>query len=127
MKRTYKAIIMLGLMALLSILVVACGGEAVTGPNQVHMNDTDFLEQSITIKKGEEITLVNDAIAVHVVGNGTWDENNTALPATEDGAPAVDASIGGYGNQQFGPFNTAGTFEIYCLTHPGMNLTVIVE
>ena len=26
-----------------------------------------------------------------------------------------------------GPFNTAGTFHLYCTVHQGMNLTVIVQ
>jgi plastocyanin len=33
---------------------------------------------------------------------------------------------GGEGIQSTGPFQTAGTFKLYCMLHPDMNLTIIV-
>lgn len=107
--------------------MVACGGPSATGPNQVHMSDTSFVKDIIRIKKGQDITLVNDSLSAHVLANGLYDDNGHAKPEKEAGAPTVDTTIGGYGNQEFGPFNTAGTFHIYCSTHEGMQLTVIVQ
>lgn len=53
--------------------------------------------------------------------------NNTPHPATEAGAPTL-GNIQVNGNSiEIGPFNTAGTYHIYCTVHPGMNLTVIVQ
>jgi plastocyanin len=54
-------------------------------------------------------------------------ENNTPHPATEAGAPAVQNVQVNGNSVELGPFNTAGTFHIYCTIHPGMNLTVIVQ
>lgn len=119
-----------GLFFLLSIIIVvltACGGTAGSGPNPVHMNGVDFQQSSITIKKGETVTLINDSAAVHYIENGTWDDNGTQRPAIEPGAPKVDTQIGGNANATLGPFNTAGTFKLYCTVHPDMKLTVIVK
>ncbi len=120
---------LLGAFVLLSVIVAmlaSCGGPAASGPNPVHMNSVDFLQTAITIKKGERITLINDAAAVHYIANGTW-ENGTQRPAIEPGAPTVDSQVAGNGSATIGPFNTAGTFKLYCTVHPGMNLTVIVK
>ena len=108
------------------VLLTACGGSATSGSNPVHMNGVDFLQPSVVIKKGETVTLINDSPAVHYIENGTWD-NGTQRPAIESGAPKVDTQVGGNTSTTLGPFNTAGTFKLYCTVHPDMNLTVIVK
>jgi plastocyanin len=123
----------IGLLAMLTIMITACaGGTTAAGnsPNTVHMNDTNFDQSSITIKKGESLTLVNDVSTVHIIENGTWDNNGTPKPdinIKNEGAPVVDAQMNGGDSRTFGPFNTAGTFQLYCTVHNGMNLTVIVK
>ncbi|GCE11572.1 cupredoxin domain-containing protein [Tengunoibacter tsumagoiensis] len=125
--KTYKStIILIGLLTLFSLFFAACGSTP-SGPNQVHMNDSNFTQDSITIKKGETITLVNDTMTAHIIENGTWDTNGNAKSGQEAGAPKVDYNVGGYANQSVGPFNTAGTFEIYCTIHPSMKFTIIVQ
>ena len=118
---------LLGLCCTIAVLLTACGG-APGGPNPVHMSSTSFARSSITIQKGESITLMNDSPFVgHTIANGTW-ENGTAKPAIEVGAPEVKAvQIGGNSSATIGPFTTAGTFKLYCTVHAGMNLTVIVQ
>ncbi len=123
MKRLSGIAVLLGLIV---VLLAACGGTAAGGPNPIHMNGVDFLQPSITIKKGEVVTLINDAGAVHYIENGTWD-NGTQRPGIEPGALKVDTQVGGNANATLGPFNTAGTFKLYCTVHPSMNLTVIVK
>jgi len=121
------------LLAILTVMITACGiGVSATSspdtePNTVHMNESLFVQPSITIKKGTSLTLVNDVSAVHIIANGTWDSNGTPKTNIESGAPTIDAQINGGGSKTFGPFNTAGTFLVYCPIHPGMNLTVIVQ
>ena len=128
MKKLFGAILVMGLLTILISLLAACGESATaSGPNQVHMNESNFDQFSITIKKGQQITLVNDTAEIHIIENGTWDDNGNARAEKEPGAPTVDAQINGYANQQFGPFNTAGTFHLYCTVHPGMKLTIIVK
>jgi plastocyanin len=124
-----KLCIIVGLCSVLTLLLVACGGATAGGPasNQVQMNDTQFMQSSITIKKGESITLVATTFTPHVIANGTWD-NGQAKPASEPGAPTVkDMQVNGNSSSTIGPFSTAGTFKLYCTIHNSMNLTVIVR
>jgi plastocyanin len=90
------------------------------------MNSTNFEQSSVTISKGSSLTLVDDAAVIHIIQNGSW-ENGNAKPATEPGAPKVNQQFSGNDTHSIGPFNTAGTFHLYCTVHPGMNLTVIVK
>ncbi len=91
------------------------------------MNDADFVQSSVTIKKGESVTLIADTFIAHTLANGTW-MNGMAKTAREAGAPTIDnVSIAGNSSGAIGPFNTAGTYKIYCTVHPGMNLTIIVQ
>jgi plastocyanin len=133
MKRLFGVIVAIGLLTILISLLAACGTTTTTSAprqvhtNQVHMNESNFDQPSITIKKGESITLVNDTATIHIIENGTWDNNGNARAEKEPGAPIVDAQMNGYAHQEVGPFNTAGTFHLYCPIHPGMKLTVIVS
>jgi plastocyanin len=117
----------LGLSCIIIVLLAACGSVS-NDSNPVHMSGSRFLQSSITIKKGESITLVNDdLVGSHVIANGTW-VNNTARPVREAGAPSVDnVNIGGNSSITIGPFTTAGTFQLYCTVHAGMNLTIVVQ
>ena len=118
---------LLGLSCILVLLLAGCGGSS-NGPNAVHMSGMQFDQRSITIKQGESITLINDdLVGTHIIANGTW-VNGAARPAREAGAPEVDnVTIGGNSSATIGPFTTAGTFQLYCPVHVGMNLTVIVQ
>jgi plastocyanin len=133
-------------LALVSVLLAACvrpgagsssggsssggtsGGGQSSAPSSatVHLGSTNFLQNSVTISKGGSVTLVDDVSVVHIIQNGSWD-NGTAKPAKEPGAPTVQVSFQGSDTHDIGPFNTAGTFHVYCTVHPGMNLTIIVQ
>ncbi len=83
-----KLFAILGICSVLTLVLVACGAtstDASSAPNQVHMNATNFVQSSITIKKGERITLIDDALIPHTIANGTW-ENGTAKLEDEAGA-----------------------------------------
>ena len=125
-----KLFAILGLCGVLTLILVACGAtgtDTSSAPNQVHMNTTNFVQSSITIKKGERITLIDDALIPHTIANGTW-ENGRAKLEDEPGAPQVkDMQINSLGQSAIGPFTTAGTFHFYCTIHSGMNLTVVVQ
>jgi plastocyanin len=104
-------------------------GTTKASPNtpQVHMKDMDFLQSSISIKKGENITLVSDTPTPHQITNGSWSSGGIAQPTTEAGALKVNVTVPGDSQQTIGPFTVAGTFHYYCTIHQGMNLTVIVH
>lgn len=133
-----KLFIIVGLCSILTIVLVACsnssnggsGGSTASGTTQnaVHMNDSNFLQSSITIKKGESVTLIDDdPVTPHIISNGTW-ENEAPKAAIEPGAPKVqNVQINGGSSGPIGPFTTAGTFKLYCTIHTDMNLTVIVK
>jgi plastocyanin len=122
-----KLVAILTLLALCTVIVAACGGSsAANGPNPVHMSETVFVQDSITIKKGESITLINDSAVPHYIDNGLW-ENNAVKRTSTPGSPVTSAvTYGAYDGKPLGPFNTAGAFQLYCTVHPGMNLTVHV-
>jgi plastocyanin len=115
-----------GIMA--TWLFVACGPPQVSpADHPVHMDDNTFLSSSITIKKGEHITLVADTFSSHTIANGTWDNGN-ARATKEAGTPNVNnVQVGGDTAMTIGPFPSAGSFKLYCTVHSGMNLTVIVQ
>ena len=117
------------LFFLVTIFVAACSaGGGSSGGNDVHMSDINFVQSSITISKGSSINLISDTGVAHIIANGMW-VNDTPEPKTEPGAPVVnDVMFNNAGqSQMIGPFNTAGTFHLYCSVHEGMNLTVIVK
>ncbi len=125
MKKLMRALVIL---MCITMFVVACGGSSGGGSTDVHMGNTNFMQSSVTISKGSSLNLIDDVAVTHILQNGSW-VNGTPMPATEPGAPTVNNlqfTAAGQ-SQTVGPFNTAGTFHVYCTVHPGMNLTVIVQ
>ena len=123
-----QRVIGLFLLALLTIVLAACGGGGAStsaGPD-VKLDTARFHQDSITIKKGESLTFINETTSPHVIANGTW-EDGAAKTEAESGAPTVNSNIPANGSASTPPFETAGTFKLYCPIHPNMNLTVVVE
>ena len=128
MKKLVAAFIVLGLM---TVLIAACGGSSngsggSGNSNDVHMGDSNFVVSTVTISKGSSLNLIDDTSTVHIIQNGTWN-NNTPSLKKESGAPIVHQTFTGNDTHAIGPFNTAGTYDIFCTVHPGMNLTVTVK
>lgn len=123
-----RRVIGLLLPGLLTILLAACsgGGASTTTNPTVKLDTASFLQDSITVKKGEWLTFINETTSPHVIANGTW-EDGAAQPGAESGAPTVDLNIPAHGSATTPPFETAGTFKLYCPIHPNLNLTVMVE
>jgi plastocyanin len=124
-----KLIVILVAMSLITVLIAACGASGSSGNGTgVHMGNTTFLQSSVTIRKGSSLNLIDDVAVLHIVSNGSW-VNGVAQPATEPGAPAVSNVQFNSAGQSMavGPFNTAGTYHLYCSVHQNMNLTVIVQ
>ena len=125
----YKKIIV-GMIAfaLMTVLFAACtivdASSLNTGP-QAHMGSAAFKVDSVNIKKGQKLTLVDDVAVQHIIVNGHW-QGSTQVPKLEAGAPKVNANITG-GAQAVGPFTQAGTFQLYCTIHGGMQIKVIVS
>ena len=124
-----KLLLLMTSFALLTVLFAACTIREDTGVPagpQVKMGPSDFIDKTITIKKGDSITLIDTATSPHTIVNGTWD-GSTPKPGKEAGAPNVNLNFTGGDSKSAGPFTTAGTFKLYCTIHGGMNLTVTVQ
>ncbi len=132
-----KLIVLLAFCSIASFSLIACGstdstssgsssGSAQTG-NLVHMTTNQFAQASITLHKGESLTLIDDSSIPHIIANGTW-KNGTDQTLQEEGAPQVSSvQIEGGSSASIGPFNTSGTFHMYCTIHQNMNLSVDVQ
>jgi plastocyanin len=150
-KRLKILVMILVALALGSILLAACSRPGIAGSNPggggttgtstpsaaggggggcatgtVHMGPSNFLQSCANVSKGSKLMLVDDVQVLHIITNGMWDSSGTPHPANEPGAPVVpNVTISG-GSAQIGPFNTAGTYHIFCTVHVGMNLIVHV-
>ena len=117
------------LFSMLTTLLAACAvydqASVPQGPS-AHMAGASFLVSSVNVKKGEMLNLVNNSSAEHIIKNGTWN-GNTPQTKSEAGAPSVNVTLNGNDSATVGPFNTAGTYQLLCTIHPGMNLTVNVQ
>lgn len=104
------------------------GTTTINGVPTVHLGSGSFSQSSITIPVGSKLIFANDTSVPHILTYGSWDANNHAHNASQPaGAPALNDLRIGSGTVETGPFTAAGTYHIYCLVHPGMNLTVIVQ
>jgi hypothetical protein len=126
MKKLIAILVALGVVTVLT--AASCGGSGGSGGTSVHMGETTFLQPSVTISKGSSLNLIDDVPVLHIIGNGSW-VNSVMKPARESGAPVVNNLQFNAAGQSMavGPFNTAGTFHLYCSVHLNMNLTVIVQ
>lgn len=96
------------------------------GVPTVHLTAGNFAQSSVTIPIGSKLLLVDDTSAMHVLANGSW-QRGVAKVGREPGAPVVSNVRLSGNSAEIGPFTTTGTYHIYCVVHPGMNLTIIVE
>jgi hypothetical protein len=91
------------------------------------MDANNFVQKCVNISKGSKVTLIDDVQVLHIITNGMWTSGGTPSTVKEPGAPTVpNVNISG-GSADIGPFNTAGTFNILCTVHVGMNLVVNVK
>lgn len=123
-----KLLIGFALLAILTTVLAACSIRDTSGPAGpvVHMGNADFLQSTITIKKGESVLLVDDVASTHIITNGEW-KDSKPVTASESGAPSYNKTFGGNDSDSLGPFNTTGTFHYYCTVHENMNLTITVQ
>jgi plastocyanin len=127
MKKPLAILVALSLLTVLTAASCSGAGGSSNSP-AVHMGNTTFLQPSVTISKGSSLNLIDDVAVLHLISNGSW-VNGVAQPATEPGAPTVSNVQFNAAGQSMtvGPFNTAGTYHLYCSVHVNMNLTVIVQ
>lgn len=119
----------LALFTLFTLILSACAirdtAGGASGPS-VHMGGASFIQPSITIKKGDTLTIIDDAAVPHVITNGTWD-NGKMVTQKEANAPAINMNFTGNDTIATPAFTTAGTYKLLCTIHGNMNLTVTVQ
>ncbi len=76
---------------------------------KVSMKNFLYIPAEVTIKRGDGVIWTNDDIEPHTVTTADWDSG------------AINP-----GESYSRTFDTAGTFEIYCVFHAGMVEKVIV-
>lgn len=114
------------LIGTLSLPRVPVGTTYTNGVPTVHLSATNFNQPTVTISKGSKLLLVGDTSVLHILDNGSW-QNGIAHKAQETGAPLVNNLQVSGNSVEIGPFNTAGTYHIFCIVHQNMNLAVIVQ
>lgn len=125
----YKKILAgIAMLAILATVLAACSIHDTTGPTgpAAHMGNANFTTTTVTISKGDTLTLVDDVGVQHIITNGQW-KGAGVDTAKESGAPSYNQTFNGNDSAPLGPFTTSGTFHYYCTLHPGMNLTVVVK
>jgi plastocyanin len=134
-KTMKKKVALVFVVGVLSILVVACGQGAAANSSggssnhviDVHMGTHSFLQSSVTIKQGDSLNLINDASDVHLINLGQW-VNGAPKPEQEPGAPQIhNLEFAGNAGHEVGPWNTPGTYHLYCTVHQNMQITVVVQ
>ena len=88
-----------------------------TGPT-VNLSNFAFSSEEVTVSVGQPVTFRNADTAEHTVTEGV------------DGAAADDPVVNerlDAGAEVEVSFDEAGTYQITCLLHPTMNMTVVVE
>ena len=103
------------------------GQRTITPPDTVYLNESQFVQNRILIKKGASITLIDESSAFHMIANGTWGDDGIAKYQMETGAPKENVQFNGNDRHTIGPFNAVGTFHFYCTVHQDMDLAVIVQ
>ncbi|HEX9035427.1 MAG TPA: plastocyanin/azurin family copper-binding protein [Ktedonobacterales bacterium] len=110
--------------ALLAFTLAGCGGSRQS--NEVDMGVATFEQGSVTIKAGQSVHFVDPTTGgTHLICVG---QGVTCIP--QAGAPAeLSASQGmtfNQGDTHDIVFPTAGTYNVVCIVHPGMQVTVTV-
>jgi plastocyanin len=92
--------------------------EAAGDEVRVQLDGFAFDTEELTIAAGTEVSFLNADSAPHTVTEGTDGQAADSPIIDEELAPNQGASF---------TFDEPGTYQITCLLHPSMNMTVIVE
>jgi plastocyanin len=95
-------------------------------PNLVGMEQVEFDRDVITIRRGQQITFVNNSNFLHVIAPG------------DHARVSKDAGIPSFGPDEVrsmprgepfvtGTWDAPGSYQLTCTLHPDMNLLVVVR
>ncbi len=96
----------------------AAPSEDAGGGRNVTLTDNAFSEGELTIAVGDTVTFRNAGSNPHTVTEGTNGAEADGSSFNEQVAPGDEVEV---------TFDEAGTFDVTCLFHGNMNMTVVVE
>lgn len=92
-------------------------------PQSVGMTFMDFSVDTVTLHRGDRLTLVNSSRNIHAIGPGQNGQVTSPVP----GEPLTGyRMLETNGTYTTGPWMVPGKYYITCSVHPMMNLTVVV-
>ena len=94
----------------------------------VHLQVGNFSQSSITLTKGEKLTLIDDGAYHHNISTGQWINGQPVINSQPGGPTVTNKDIdAANATLVIGPFTVAGTFYIMCSLHHNMMLKIIVQ
>jgi predicted secreted protein with PEFG-CTERM motif len=120
-----------GLLAIFSLIVVAPPAFAAHGEGG--MSATVENAAGSSTPGCEPDCFIPSTVVITVGGTVTWENTDTAAHTSSSGTPAdgpdgvFDSSLVMAGASFSHTFDSAGTFDYFCMVHPWMTGTVIVE
>ncbi|HLZ81047.1 MAG TPA: hypothetical protein VKP04_05390 [Ktedonobacteraceae bacterium] len=97
------------------------------GPTTVALEVGSFSQSSISLTKGESLTIVDNGAYHHNLSMGQWINGQPVIQSQAGGPALVNKDISTSGaTLVLGPFTTAGTFYLMCSLHHNMQLKIIV-
>lgn len=105
------------------VILPAVGADPAAPPaGAVGMAHEMFDSQTVTVRRGGTLTLVNNSRWVHIIGPG---RDGTLTEAT--GVPVHGRRLMETNNAYVtGPWDTPGTYYLTCSVHPEMTIKVVV-
>lgn len=92
-------------------------------PGAISMAHEMFMQHSVTIHRGQRLTLVNNSLFIHIIGAG----HDGTLVEAPPGEPMVGRILM-QTNETYTtpPWNIPGTYWVTCSVHPEMTVKVVV-
>ena len=119
------------LLAIFSLIAVAPSAFAAHG--EAGMSATVENAAGSSTPGCEPDCFIPSTVVITVGGTVTWENTDTAAHTSSSGTPTdgpdgvFDSSLIMAGGSYSHAFDTAGTFDYFCMVHPWMEGTVIVE
>ena len=121
------------LLAIFSLIVVAPSAFAEHGEGGMAATVTNAPGSSTPGCEETDSCFIPSTVVITVGGTVTWDNTDNAAHTSSSGTAAdgpdgvFDSSLIMAGGSYSHTFDTAGTFDYFCMVHPWMQGTVIVE
>jgi len=121
------------LLAIFSLIAVAPSAFAEHGEGGMAATVTNAPGSSTPGCEETDSCFIPSTVVITVGGTVTWDNTDNAAHTSSSGTPTdgpdgvFDSSLIMAGGSYSHTFDTAGTFDYFCMVHPWMEGTVIVE